>query len=48
MLVGLVEAEKVPTAVEAFVLALMEASAGLGLESRETPRTSSATDAPPD
>jgi len=43
-----VEAKKPLTAVEVFVLALMEASSGLGLEGCERPRASSATDVPAD
>jgi hypothetical protein len=43
-----VEAEKSLTAVEVFMRALMEASAGLGLEVGEAPRPSVAADAPAD
>jgi hypothetical protein len=43
-----VDTEKPRPAVEAFVLALMEASSGLGSEGRETPPPSGAIDVPSD
>jgi hypothetical protein len=43
-----VDSEKPRPAVEAFVLALMEASSGLGSDGGETPSTSGAGDVPSD